>query len=150
MVASQLEDRHQIHTRSRYASQNLMRMPIPYPVGGHREIPVTRIRAIGMSSWKSWMQHDESVNFGQGNLSKNAFQELGLWAGNLIHHKFSELAYNLGPSWKLPVLTKTSSALLGTCAVARLCLGLSLVTANRRPALHLLISASSVSRGISS
>ena len=34
------------------------------------------------------MQHDESVNFGQGNLSKDAFQELGLWAGNLIHHKF--------------------------------------------------------------
>ena len=38
------------------------------------------------------MQHDGSVNFGQGKLSKNAFQELRLWAGNLIHHKFSELA----------------------------------------------------------
>ena len=73
------------------------------------------------------MQHDQSVNFGQGNLSKNAFQGLGLWVGNLIHHKFLELAYNLGPSWKLPVLMKSSSALLGTCAVARLCLGLSLV-----------------------
>ena len=73
------------------------------------------------------MQHDESVNFGQGNLSKKAFQELGLWADNLSHHKFSELAYNLGPSWKLPVLMKVSSALLGTCPVSRLCLGLSFV-----------------------
>lgn len=102
-------------------------------------------RSLGHEPMEFFLRREMTrVNFGQGNLRKNAFQESALWAGNLIHHEFSELAYNLGPSWKLPVLTKTSSALLGTCAVARLCLGLSLVTAYRRPALHLLISAPSV------